>query len=75
VTNAQFTELLEMAADAGAQYSGVLCGRATWKDGIKIYAESGSSALQEWLGTQGVANIEAVNRAVARATPWHARKI
>ncbi|MDX1981461.1 MAG: tagatose 1,6-diphosphate aldolase, partial [Bryobacteraceae bacterium] len=31
VSNAQFTESLRMAAEAGTDFSGVLCGRATWK--------------------------------------------
>jgi hypothetical protein len=30
-----------MAAEAGTDYSGVLCGRATWKDGIPIYGKQG----------------------------------
>src|SRR6266851_127737 len=31
VGNAQFVESLNMAAEAGTDFSGVLCGRATWK--------------------------------------------
>ena len=30
-----------MATEAGTDYSGVLCGRATWKDGMPIYATQG----------------------------------
>ena len=37
VSNAEFTESLEMAAESGVKFSGVLCGRATWKDGIPVY--------------------------------------
>src|ERR1700691_6167523 len=37
VGNAQFVEELNMAAEAGTDYSGVLCGRATWKDGMSLY--------------------------------------
>src|SRR6185295_1531281 len=33
VGNAQFVESLNMAAESGTDYSGVLCGRATWKEG------------------------------------------
>ncbi|MDQ3419087.1 MAG: tagatose 1,6-diphosphate aldolase, partial [Acidobacteriota bacterium] len=33
VSNAEFTESLELAAEAGTRFSGVLCGRATWKEG------------------------------------------
>ncbi|MBL8222719.1 MAG: tagatose 1,6-diphosphate aldolase, partial [Bryobacterales bacterium] len=38
VSNDQFTESLRMAAEAGTDFSGVLCGRATWKEGIPVYA-------------------------------------
>src|SRR4051794_10233191 len=37
VSNDEFTEALALAAESGVKYSGVLCGRATWKDGIPIY--------------------------------------
>src|SRR5918996_741591 len=36
VSNAEFTESLELAADARTRFSGVLCGRATWKEGIPV---------------------------------------
>src|SRR5579871_4870509 len=49
VGNAQFVESLRMATEAGTDYSGVLCGRATWKDGIPIYAKQGAKALEDWL--------------------------
>ncbi len=61
VTNAQFVESLNMASEAGTDYSGVLCGRATWKDGIAVYAKKGVQALEDWLSDQGVKNITAVN--------------
>src|SRR5580658_3186175 len=41
VGNAQFVESLNMAAEAGTDYSGVLCGRATWQDGVAVYAKQG----------------------------------
>jgi tagatose 1,6-diphosphate aldolase len=71
VSNAQFVESLRMAAESGVPYSGVLCGRATWKDGVPIYAKQGLKALEEWLQREGVKNIEAVNAAVESAKPWH----
>ena len=40
VSNAEFTEALELAAEAGTRFSGVLCGRATWKDGMYDYRQS-----------------------------------
>ena len=71
VSNAQFVESLKMAAEAGTDYSGVLCGRATWKEGIPIYATKGAKALEDWLSNEGVKNIEAVNAAIKTAKPWH----
>lgn len=68
VSNAQFIESLRMAAEAGTDFSGVLCGRATWKEGIPVYAKQGVKALEDWLSTEGVKNINAVNAALAPAT-------
>ena len=73
VSNAQFVESLRMATEAGTDYSGVLCGRATWKEGIPVYAKSGVKALEDWLSKEGVKNINAVNDAIKSATPWYAK--
>jgi tagatose 1,6-diphosphate aldolase len=73
VGNAQFTESLKMASEAGTDYSGVLCGRATWKEGIPVYAKHGVKALEEWLQKEGVKNIEAVNEAIRSAVPWYSK--
>ena len=71
VSNDQFTESLRMAAEAGTDFSGVLCGRATWKEGIPVYGKQGVKALEDWLSTEGVKNINAVNAAIKPATPWY----
>ena len=73
VSNPQFIESLAIASEAGADYSGVLCGRATWKDGIPVYARQGLKALEEWLQRDGVRNINAVNAAIQSARPWYAK--
>src|SRR5215470_18434548 len=73
VSNQQFTESLQMAAEAGTDFSGVLCGRATWKDGVPVYAKQGLNALEEWLQKDGVRNINAVNDALRAAKPWSDR--
>jgi tagatose 1,6-diphosphate aldolase len=70
VSNDTFNESLELAAEAGTNFSGVLCGRATWKDGIPVYAKQGLKAFEEWLSKQGVANIENVNKRLQAAKPW-----
>jgi tagatose 1,6-diphosphate aldolase len=70
VSNAEFTESLELAAEAGTRFSGVLCGRATWKDGNPIYGKQGGAAFRAWLEDQGVKNITNVNDRLATAHPW-----
>jgi tagatose 1,6-diphosphate aldolase len=70
VSNAQFIESLHMASESGTDYSGVLCGRATWKEGIPVYAKHGMKALEDWLSDQGVKNINAVNDAIRSAKSW-----
>jgi tagatose 1,6-diphosphate aldolase len=73
VSNRQFVESLAMAAEAGADFSGVLCGRATWQDGVPRYAAGGLPALEEWLASGGVNGINAVNAALGPARPWYAK--
>ena len=69
-----FAEMLELAGERGVPYSGVLCGRATWKSGVSVYAESGKDALAAHLREHGVANIEMLNKVVERyGRPWHER--
>jgi tagatose 1,6-diphosphate aldolase len=75
VSNAEFVESLNMAAEAGTDYSGVLCGRATWKDGIPVYAKQGVKALEDWLAGEGVKNINAVNAAIKPAKSWKAKAL
>ncbi len=71
VSNAEFNESLALAAESGVKFNGVLCGRATWKDGIPVYAEKGVKAFRDWLSTEGVKNIENVNNSLKAATSWH----
>ncbi len=72
VSNQQYTESLRWAAEAGVSFSGVLCGRATWKEGIPVYGKKGVAALEEWLEGEGVKNIQAVNDCLKKATSWFA---
>ncbi|HUR37181.1 MAG TPA: tagatose 1,6-diphosphate aldolase, partial [Terriglobales bacterium] len=70
VSNAEFTESLELAAASGVNFAGVLCGRATWKDGIAVYAKQGGPAFDKWLRNEGVVNISNVNERLKAATSW-----
>jgi tagatose 1,6-diphosphate aldolase len=71
VSNAEFNEGLALAAEAGVKFNGVLCGRATWKDGIPVYAKQGADAFRKWLQTEGVKNINNVNESLKAATSWY----
>jgi len=71
VSNPVFIETLELAGESGTKYNGVLCGRATWKDGIAIFAKHGAKAFEDWLNTTGVENINNVNAALKSASSWH----
>jgi tagatose 1,6-diphosphate aldolase len=71
VSNPVFIETLELAGESGTKFNGVLCGRATWKDGIAIYAKQGASAFRDWLETTGVENITNVNNGLKAASPWY----
>ncbi len=71
VTDEVFRETLELAAEAGTPFAGVLCGRATWQDGIPAFGTGGAAALEAWLEDRGVANIKALNVILATgAKPW-----
>jgi tagatose 1,6-diphosphate aldolase len=70
VSNDVFSETLELAAESGVKFSGVLCGRATWKEAIPVYAKQGVKALEDWLADQGVKNINNVNDRLKAASPW-----
>jgi tagatose 1,6-diphosphate aldolase len=69
VSNRAFTEALALATEARVRFSGVLCGRATWKDGVGVFVRGGTQALQQWLETTGVANIHSIDSNLKGATP------
>ena len=71
VSNPVFIETLELAGESGTKFNGVLCGRATWKDGIAIFAKQGADAFRHWLETTGVENIQNVNKGLEAASPWY----
>jgi tagatose 1,6-diphosphate aldolase len=71
VSNEVFTETLELASETGVNFSGVLCGRATWKDAIPVYGRHGLRALEDWLNDTGVKNIKNVNDRLGAAKPWY----
>ena len=71
VSNDEFAETLELAAESGVKFNGVLCGRATWANGVPVFAKQGEKAFINWMNTEGVANISNVNEKLKAATPWY----
>ena len=70
VSNEEFSETLELAAESGVKFNGVLCGRATWAAGVPVFAKQGEKAFVEWMKSEGVKNIQNVNERLKAATPW-----
>lgn len=56
-----FQETLKFAKESGSTFNGVLCGRATWKNGVAPFAENGEQAGRAWLQDTGKKNIEELN--------------
>ena len=71
VSNEMFVDALKLAAEAGSDFSGVLCGRAIWQDGVPIFVKKGAAALKDWLSSEGVQNIQNVNAHLGAARPWY----
>ena len=56
-----FQETLEFAHESGANFNGVLCGRATWAGSVPIFIKEGSVAARQWMRTIGRKNIQDLN--------------
>ncbi|HEL0627724.1 TPA: tagatose-bisphosphate aldolase [Streptococcus equi subsp. zooepidemicus] len=66
-----FQETLVFAAEAGARFNGVLCGRATWSGAVAVYMSEGEEVARQWLRTEGFQNIDRLNQVLERtASPW-----
>ncbi|WP_270774660.1 tagatose-bisphosphate aldolase [Streptococcus anginosus] len=66
-----FQETLKVAREAGSQFNGVLCGRATWKEAVTIFANQGADAAKAWLDEVGRQNIKDLNRVLREtAVSW-----
>ncbi|MCF1585318.1 tagatose-bisphosphate aldolase [Tetragenococcus koreensis] len=65
-----FRDTLRFAKEAGSTFNGVLCGRATWADGVSVFVQNGEQAAIEWLQTQGKPNVDELNEVLQEtATP------
>lgn len=66
-----FQQTLRFAHAAGSTFNGVLCGRATWADGVEPFITQGETSARGWLQEQGRQHIEELNAVLAAtATPW-----
>ncbi|HEL0570013.1 TPA: tagatose-bisphosphate aldolase [Streptococcus equi subsp. zooepidemicus] len=71
VSASLFQETLVFAAEAGARFNGVLCGRATWSGAVAVYMSEGEAAARQWLRTEGFENIDRLNQVLEKtASPW-----
>ncbi|EPY7712704.1 tagatose-bisphosphate aldolase [Bacillus pacificus] len=69
-----FQETLKFAKESGSTFNGVLCGRATWKDGVAPFAISGEQAGRDWLKDTGKRNAEELNLVLKEtANSWFAK--
>ncbi|KAA0768321.1 tagatose-bisphosphate aldolase [Bacillus wiedmannii] len=69
-----FQETLKFAKESGSTFNGVLCGRATWKDGVMPFAIGGEQAGRHWLKDIGKRNIEELNLVLKEtANSWFAK--
>lgn len=67
-----FQETLFFAKEAESTFNGVLCGRATWKDGVASFVHEGEKAARTWLRTIGRENIESLNKVLNQsASSWY----
>ncbi len=65
----EFIESLELAVESQVPFSGVLCGRAAWQDGVHAYARGGAKALEDWLDREGERNFARVIAMLKAAKP------
>lgn len=71
VSSEMFQETLKFAHEAGTQFNGVLCGRATWKNAIPAFVNGGVKETQTWLQSEGKSNITSLNDVLeVTAVPW-----
>ncbi|AYW47474.1 tagatose-bisphosphate aldolase [Tetragenococcus osmophilus] len=72
VSTKMFQETLVLANEAKSTFNGVLCGRATWKDGVAAFIEEGEKGALDWLKSQGKENVETLDQVVKQtASPWY----
>lgn len=69
-----FKETLKLAKEAGSNFNGVLCGRATWKDCVEIYGKDQEKS-KKWLENTGKDNIQSLNEVLKETAQSVFKKI
>jgi tagatose 1,6-diphosphate aldolase len=69
----EFVGSLELAVESRAGFSGVLCGRATWQEGVPHFVRDGRPAFDAWLAAAGAANLRRINACLQSASSWETR--
>lgn len=66
-----FQQTLHFAKAAGSTFNGVLCGRATWANGVEPFITQGQEQAKRWLHAEGQRNINQLNEVLQQtATSW-----
>lgn len=60
-----FEASLQLAREAGVDFSGFMCGRALWSDAISVFGQSGEAQLRDWLSTTGIQRLRRLIKAAA----------
>ncbi|OOF58796.1 tagatose 1,6-diphosphate aldolase [Rodentibacter genomosp. 2] len=67
VSSRLFQETLIFAKQAGSNFNGVLCGRATWAGSIEAFNQQGEVQAAQWLRDQGIKNISELNNVLLQS--------
>ncbi|GEP19277.1 tagatose-bisphosphate aldolase [Pediococcus argentinicus] len=69
-----FQDELKFAKEAGSEFNGVLCGRATWRHSIEPFAGESEESGRKWMQNEGRKNIEELNKVLNEtATSWFSK--
>lgn len=74
VSTSLFQDTLRLAAEAKSAFNGVLCGRATWKEGVEPFASQGPEVGRKWLEKTGKKQLQELNDVLAEtAQSWFSK--
>ncbi|MGG5311390.1 tagatose 1,6-diphosphate aldolase [Enterococcus sp. DIV2381] len=59
-----FQETLRFAKQAGSTFNGVLCGRATWANGVEPFVLDNEEVVRDWMKKEGRKNIQELNAVI-----------